>query len=85
MTEDLAAYYHFPQGVYVYSVTDQNAAVLQKGDVITAVNGTEITTMEELNAQKNLYTAGETVTLRITRDGESLDVQVTLQESRQEA
>ncbi len=40
--------------------------------------------MDELNEQKNLYKAGETVTLRISRSGESMDVQVTLQESRKE-
>ena len=84
VTEEQAAFYRIPQGVYVYSTTENSAAVLQKGDVITAINGTEITTMEELNEQKNQYKAGETVTLRISRDGESMDVRITLQESRQE-
>lgn len=84
ITEEMADMYHLPQGVYVYSVSENSAAGLQQGDVITAINGTEITTMEELNEQKNLHKAGETVTLRISRDGESLEVQVTLQESKQE-
>ena len=81
VTEELAAFYHIPQGVYVYSASDSS---LQQGDVITAIDGTEITTMEELNAQKNQHKAGETVTLRISRDGRSMDVQVTLQESKPE-
>ena len=34
--------------------------------------------MEELNAQKHLHKAGETVTLRISRSGERMDVQITL-------
>ncbi len=84
ITEDMAALYHLPQGVYVYSVSENSGKGLQQGDVITAVDGTEITTMEELNQQKNLHKAGETVTLRISRNGESKDVQITLQESRQE-
>ena len=84
ITEEQSEFYHIPQGVYVYSVSESAKTGLQQGDVITAVNGTEITTMEELNEQKNLYKAGETVTLRINCDGESMDVQVTLQESRQE-
>ena len=84
VTEEQAAFYHIPQGVYVYSSSDQNASVLQQGDIITAIDGTEITTMEELNEQKNLHKAGETVTLRISRDGESTELQITLQESRQE-
>ncbi len=84
VTEELAARSHIPQGVYVYSTSDNSASGLQQGDIITAIDGTEITTMEELNVQKNLHKAGETVTLRISRNGESMDVQVTLQESRQE-
>ena len=82
VTAEQAEFYHIPQGVYVYSVSEASATGLQQGDVITAVNGTAITTMEELTEQKNLYKAGETVTLRISRGGESMDVQITLQESR---
>lgn len=85
ITEDMAALYHIPQGVYVYSVSENSASGLQQGDIITAIDSTEITTMEELNEQKNLHKAGETVTLRIIRNGESTEVQVTLQESRPEA
>ncbi|MBQ9907736.1 MAG: trypsin-like peptidase domain-containing protein [Oscillospiraceae bacterium] len=81
ITEDMAALYHLPQGVYVYSASTDS---LQQGDVITAIDGTTVTTMEELNTQKNLHQAGETVTLGIIREGEELDVQITLQESRQE-
>ena len=84
VTEEQAERYHIPQGVYVYSVSENSVSGLQQGDVITAINGTEITTMEELNEQKNLYKAGETVSLRISRGGESINVQVTLQESRPE-
>ena len=81
ITEETAALYHLPQGVYVYSASDPS---LQQGDVITAIDGTAVTTMEELNTQKNLHKAGETVTLHIIRDGESADVQITLQESKPE-
>ena len=84
ITEEQAEFYHIPQGVYVYSVSENSASPLQQGDIITAIDGTEITTMEELNEQKNLHKAGETVTLRISRNGESMEVPVTLQESRQE-
>ena len=83
VSEEQAEFYHVPQGVYIYS-SDNSTADLQEGDVITAIDGTEITTMEELTEQKNLHKAGETVTLRITRDGESMEMQITLQESRQE-
>ena len=84
ITEEQAEFYHIPQGVYVYSVSENSASRLQQGDIITAIDGTEITTMEELNEQKNLHKAGETVTLHISRNGENMEVPVTLQESRQE-
>ena len=83
VSEEQAAFYQMPQGVYVYSATESTG--LQEGDVITAIDGVEITTMDELNAQKNLHKAGETVTLRINRGGEIKTVQVTLQESVPEA
>ena len=83
VTEKQAAQYDMPQGVYVYS-SDNSTADLQEGDIITAIDGTEITTMDELTEQKNLHKAGDTVTLRISRNGESMDMQITLQESRPE-
>ena len=84
LTEDEADFYNLPQGVYVYSVAENNKVDLQKGDVITAIDGVEIKTMDELNEQKNKHKAGETVTLRVSRNGQTIEVQVTLQETRQE-
>ena len=40
--------------------------------------------MEELSEQKNKHQADDTVTLRISRSGETMDVQMTLQEIKQE-
>ena len=85
LSEDEADFYNLPQGVYVYSVTENNKIDLRKGDVITAIDGVEIKTMDELNEQKNKHKAGETVTLRVSRDGQTIEVQVTLQETKQEA
>ena len=88
VTESDAERFSLPQGVYVYGVSEGSAAeqaVLQQGDIITAIDGVEITTMEELNEQKNQHKAGETVTLRISRSGETLDIQMTLQEVQQES
>jgi 2-alkenal reductase len=50
------------------------------GDVIIAVNGDSITSMEDLLAQLKLAEPGQTVTLTILRDGETLDLPVTLGE-----
>jgi S1-C subfamily serine protease len=53
------------------------AAGLQEGDVITAVNGTSVTadTIAETIQALNV---GDTVTLTVLRDGESLDVEAEL-------
>ena len=88
VTAEDAERFHLPQGVYVYGVTENSAAAkagLQQGDIITAINGTEITTMDELNTQKNQHKAGDTVTLRISRSGETLEIRMELQEVRQES
>jgi S1-C subfamily serine protease len=55
------------------------------GDVITAINGETIKSMDDLIAYllgKNKV--GETVTLTILRDGKQMDVQVTLGERPQQ-
>ena len=41
------------------------AAGLQLGDVITAIDGTEITSLEDLTAAKKGYAAGDTSTLTV--------------------
>ena len=84
ITEEQAKFNNLPQGVYVYSASDNSTADLQKGDVITAIDGVEITSMDELNEQKNKHKAGESVTLTICRNGENMQVQVTLLESKPE-
>ena len=69
--------------MYVISVTEDSAADkagLQKGDIITAIDGDEVTTTEELNAKKNKHSAGDEVELTISRDGKEEKVTVTLDE-----
>lgn len=60
--------YGMPQGVYVSSVTEGTGAAqagLVKGDIITALNGEEIKSMEELKNELSYYAAGTTVELTI--------------------
>ena len=56
-------------GVLVMGITDGMDAVgkLQRGDIITAVQGIEVFTGEELSAVINDYYAGDTITLTIYR------------------
>ncbi|MGN1403602.1 MAG: S1C family serine protease [Ruminococcus sp.] len=83
VSEAVSQAYHIPVGAYIISVTEggaADAAGLQPADVITAIQDQEITTTEELNAVKNEYNAGDTVTLTIVRSGEEMKVDVTLEE-----
>ena len=82
MTRQMAAQYQIDQtsGVFVYSVNKGGAgekAGLQMGDVITKVDGTDISSMEDLTAVKKNHRAGDTVTVTYYRGGESHTTQLT--------
>lgn len=70
-------------GVYVLSVEEFSAAEkagIKIGDVIVAIDGKEIKTMDELNEVKNSHSIGDEVTLKINRNGNEKELKVTLQE-----
>ena len=74
-------YYRLPEGIYVtrvYANSDAAAKGICEGDIITAINETNVTSMEQLNRVKNQFTAGETVTLTIYRGGTYYDVDIIL-------
>lgn len=77
--------YNMPQGAYVYSILEGGAASkseLQARDIITKLNGTKITTKEDLMEELKYYSVGDTVTLTVSRangtEYESLEIEVTL-------
>ncbi len=82
MTEQMAAQYQIDQtsGAFVYSVNKGGAgekAGLQMGDVITKIDSTDITSMDDLTASKKGHKAGDTVTVTYFRDGESHTTSLT--------
>jgi serine protease Do len=81
ISEEEAAFYQTVAGLYVESVdnrSDAYAQGLKPGDIIVEVNGTAITSTDELeNAKKDLV-VGDTLSLRIYRDGMYLSLDVTL-------
>ena len=73
--------YGVPAGAYVATVEEGGPAAqagVQVGDVITALNGDTVTTQQELTSLKSRYQPGDTVTLTVDRDGESLELDVVL-------
>ncbi len=73
VTSDVSQAYGMPEGVYiaqVYENTAAEAAGLQKGDIITAFDGDEITSMDELQKELEYYAQGETVEITVMTVGE---------------
>ena len=71
-----------PDGVTIAQViadSPADAAGLQRGDVIEAVDGTEVDNMSEFRDQLADKNVSDTVTLSISRDGQAQDVAVTLE------
>jgi serine protease Do len=54
------------------------AGKMRVGDVITAAEGEDLFSMSQLSDIINDFYAGDTVTLTVYRNGESVDVEITL-------
>ena len=82
-----AQQYGVPAGAEVLAILDGSGADnggLQVGDIITAVNGTEVSGSSDLQSAVSEFSAGDTVTLSIYRNGETTTVDVTLDEENTE-
>jgi len=64
---------------YVIADSPADTAGLQRGDVITAVDGTAVETPQDFRDALDDKSVGDTVTLSISRDGQTQDVTVTLE------
>lgn len=70
-------------GIYIKTIEDFSAgekAGLKIRDVIVEVDGTKVTKMDELNAIKNQKQIGDTLKLKVFREGKEKEITVTLQE-----
>lgn len=70
-------------GIYILSIDEFSAAEkagLKIGDVITAIDGKNITKMDELNEVKNTHNIGDEIKLKIYRNGSEKEISVILQE-----
>ena len=71
VSSDEAEKYNVPEGVYVSGTTDGGAAAnagIQRGDIITKLDNTTITSISQLKEQLQYYKAGETVEITIQRN-----------------
>ncbi|MCM1245563.1 MAG: trypsin-like peptidase domain-containing protein [Roseburia sp.] len=88
ISEELSEAYGFPVGVFVSEVSDSGAAKkagIKQGDIITKINGTKISTIEQVQNKVNNTKAGTEITVTIARSQEGeykeQDVKVTLKSS----
>lgn len=79
-------YYFFSNGTSCVQVADlvkdgaAEAAGIQVGDLILAVDGKEITSNTDLSEAVSAYNAGDTATITIQRNGIRQDIPVTFRE-----
>lgn len=87
VTQSQSADYGLPQGVVIVEMEEDSVFQgmdVAVGDVITAIDGTEISGMEDITAFLKSHKAGETVTVTLFRlaengqGGESFDVTIQL-------
>ncbi|MEW6220588.1 MAG: trypsin-like peptidase domain-containing protein [Thermodesulfobacteriota bacterium] len=60
--------------------TERQGADIALGDIITAVNGREVTTYDDLRNELDRYRVGDEVTLAVTRGEARIEVRVRLEE-----
>ena len=81
ITEDMSKQYSMPVGVYITEVSSMSAAEragLQKGDIITEFAGETVTSADDLNAIKAKQTSGDTVSVKIDRNGKTLTLDLVV-------
>ena len=80
---NVAQYYNMVEGAYVYSVEEGSCAErsgMRVGDIIVDLGGTSVFSRSDLISAKKGYKAGDTVTVRVYRSGEYVDLSITFDE-----
>ncbi len=68
-------------GAYIAGIYEGSGAAdsdLQVGDIITAIDGKAVTSTTDVTLDVRGYDVGDTVTVTVNRNGETLDIPVTL-------
>ena len=84
LNAETAKKYNLTEGIYVVSVEEYSAAEkagIKAEDVIVAVDGEEVKTMDKLNEIKNKHSIGDKITLKIYRNNKEKQITITLGEA----
>ena len=76
--ELVANRYGLTPGFYVNEVTNENAGTLKAGDVITAVDGAEVSSESDIKNALQKKQAGDSVTIKYWRAGAQQETQLVL-------
>ncbi len=83
--EEMAKYYKVPAGILVQEVMPFTGAYksgVKVNDIITEIDGVRVKVLDEMNEVKNKKAPGDTVTVKIYRDGEYITLDVELVEDK---
>lgn len=85
--ETAAMSYHMTPGVFVYEISDgsPSAGILEVGDIITSLDGNKITNVYDLLTSLMGHKPGDVVSIKVIRNGETINVQVALSSKREMA
>ena len=86
VNEASATYFNMVVGVFVKNVepgSGADNAGMKAGDIITKIDGEDITSVGELSSAIRGYLAGDSAVITIFRDGEYLQLDVVFGEARQ--
>ncbi len=75
---------NLPEGIYIVSIEEFSAAEkagMKIGDVVTSFDGKDVKTVNELNEIKNSHKIGDSVEIKIVRDGNEKELTIVLEEN----
>ena len=81
-----ADFYETPPGVLILGVIEDSAAEragMQEGDVITKIDGIDVSNVESLRFALRRFNSGDTTTVEVWREGEAMELTITFDEDLQ--
>ena len=81
--QEISDYYDIPRGLYVTTVYERSGAagVINKGDIITEVNGRKAQKTSDISDEKDGLKIGDSISFTVWRNGSTSKVSVTLTDS----
>jgi serine protease Do len=85
LDKDLAAEYDVPQGIGIREVASGSSADeagIRPGDVMTSFDGVDLTKEGALQESLEKHKVGDSVSIKLWRDGKTLDLKLTIGDSK---